>query len=162
MRWFITKKMLVGLIGLLVATILLLLLNSCIRIPVTVSPEFDDAGKPKAIPVTAAGSQDPTTGKFHPLYPVSGQTPTPPAPFPWETILQVALGVLGVGGLGGASVAMRVAGRARTALQIACDLADQNATAETDLDVERNKLIAAQRQAAAGVQALTQAVRGKR
>jgi len=89
--------------------------------------------------------------------------PIPPlAPvIPWDAILQVALGVLGVGGLGGAGVAMRVVGKTRTALRIACDLADQNANAETDADVERNKMVAAQQQMAAGVQSLTQNVRGK-
>lgn len=159
MRWYITKKALVLLIGLLVAAIFVMALTSCI--PVTIRPEVDDAGKPKAVPVTVAGSQDLATGEFHPLYAVSDQAPSPPATFPWETLLQVALGVLGVGGLGGAGVAMRVVGKARTALQIACDLADQNANADTDLQVERNKMIASQRQAAAGVLAMTQKARGK-
>lgn len=130
-------------------------------IPVTIRPEFDDAGKPKAVPVTVAGSQDLATGEFHPLYPVSDQAPTPPAPFPWETILQVALGVLGVGGLGGAGVAMRAVGKARTAISLVANLADAQAAAETDDEVAANKRLAAQMQQAAGVRSLIQAARGK-
>ena len=138
--------------------LLTLALSGCI--PVTIRPEFDDAGLPKAIPVTAVGSQD-ETGRFHPVYPVSKQAPTPPEPFPWESILQVALGVLGITGLGGAGVALRVAGRAKTALGIVCQLADANARADTDLQVEQNKMIAQHQQESAGVRVMTQKARRK-
>lgn len=140
--------------------VLALAIAGCI--PVTIRPEFDDAGKPKATPVTIAGTQDLQTGEFHPLYPVSDETPTPPAPFPWEAILQIALGVLGVGGLGGAGVAMRAVGKTRTALSMVCNLVDAQASAETDADVAKNKLLAQQMQEAAGVRTLIQSVRGKR
>ena len=130
-------------------------------IPVTIRPQFDDDGLPKATPVTIVGAQDLTTGKFVPAFPVSDEPPTPPGPFPWESILQVALGVLGVGGLGGAGVALRVAGRAKTALAIVCQLADANARADTDLQVEQNKMIAQHQQESAGVHVLTQRVREK-
>ena len=138
--------------------LLTLALSGCI--PVTIRPEFDDAGLPKAIPVTAVGSQD-ETGRFHPVYPVSKQAPTPPEPFPWESILQVALGALGITGLGGAGVALRVAGRAKTALGIVCQLADANARADTDLQVEQNKMIAQHQQESAGVRVMTQKARRK-
>ena len=157
-RWFITKKMLVGLIGLLVAALFLMALTSCLRIPVTVHPPFDDNGKPKALPTAPTGAVDPQTGRFIPPFPVSDEAPTPPTDW-WpylQNALLVALGLLT--GTGGGMVLVR---RAKTALRIACDLADQNAVAETDQDVERNKMIAAQQQAALGVLKLTQAVRGK-
>ena len=65
-------------------------------------------------------------------------------------------------------------GRAKTALRIACQLADANAGVAADaarrppedasevlLNVERNKMVAQQQQEAAGVAKLTRAVRGK-
>lgn len=159
MRWFIAKKHLVGLIGLLTAALVYLAISGCI--PVTIRPQFDDDGRPKATPVTIIGAQDLTTGKFVPAFPVSDEPPTPPDPFPWESILQVALGVLGVGGLGGAGVALRVAGKAKAALAIVCQLADANARADTDLQVEQNKMIAQHQQESAGVRALTQRARGR-
>ena len=139
-------------------SIILILLVSCI--PVTIRPEFDDAGLPKAIPVAPVGSQD-AAGVFHPPFPVSEKAPSPPSGFPWETILQVGLGVLGVGGLGGAGVAMRAVGRAKTALSLVCSLADaQEATSDPEA-LKRNKEIAAQMQDAAGVRKLVQQVRKK-
>ena len=69
MRWYITKKALVLLIGLLVAAIFVMALTSCI--PVTIRPERDSKGLPKAIPVTLVGAQDLKTGAFIPAYPVS-------------------------------------------------------------------------------------------
>lgn len=158
-RWYITKRHLVILIGILTAIVFGFLLTGCI--PVTVRPEFDDHGLPKAIPVAPVGSQDLATGDFHPPFPVSEDPPAPSPSFPWETILQIALGVLGVGGLGGAGVAIRVVGKAKTALRIACDLADANARAESDLEVEQNKMIAAREQERTGVRTLTKKVRGK-
>jgi hypothetical protein len=157
-RWYITKTHLVALIGILVACIILLALTGCI--PVTVRPEFDDKGLPIALPVTPAGAVSPE-GVFTPVYPVSVDAPPQPQPFPWGDILNIGLGLLGVAGGGYGLVAAKLAGKAKDALRIACSLADANANAETDLDVERNKMIAAQQQAAAGVAALTQAVRGK-
>ena len=130
-------------------------------IPVTIRPEFDDHGLPKALPVAPVGNQDLATGDFHPPFPVSQDPPSPPPSFPWETILQVALGVLGVGGLGGAGIAVRGLSKARTAIRIVADLADANANAETDADVVRNKMIAAQLQEQAGVRTMTQKARGK-
>lgn len=120
-------------------------------------PEFDDAGLPKAIPVTPVGSQD-DTGRYHPIYSVSSSPPQDNG-FPWEKTLQIALGVLGVGGLGGAGVAMRFASRAKTALGIACRLADDNAVAETDDQVRLAKSLAEARQIREGVHAMTQKAR---
>lgn len=137
---------------------ILILSVSCI--PVTIRPEFDDAGLPKAIPVAPVGSQD-AAGVFHPPFPVSEKAPSPPSGFPWETVLQIGLGVLGVGGLGGAGVAMRAVGRAKTALSLVCSLADaQEATSDPEA-LKRNKMLAARAQEAAGVRALVQQVRKK-
>ena len=155
MRWFITKKMLVGLIGLLTAALFLMALYGCI--PVTIRPQFDDKGLPKAIPVTPVGSVS-ADGTMNPIYPVSNEAPTPVNWGAWGTaiggILSAALAVYGINLRGFAS-------KAQTALRIACDLADQNADAETDTDVERNKRIAAQQQISAGVLMITQKARGK-
>ena len=159
MRVFITKRRLVGLIGLLTAALVYLALSGCV--PVTIRPQFDDAGLPKATPVTIIGAQDLTTGKFVPAFHVSDEPPTPPGEFPWESILQVALGVLGITGLGGAGVALRLAGKAKTALGIVCQLADANARADTDLQVEQNKMISQHQQESAGVRKMTQKARGK-
>lgn len=158
MKWFITKKHLVALIGILVAAILLLLLNGCI--PVTIRPERDRQNLPIAIPVTAIGSVSPD-GTLNPIYPVSTETPSPPPSIPWGTIMTLALGAATVGTGGWAAIAVRVAAKAKTALQIACQLADNNARAETDADVEANKLAAIQAQEVAGVRSLTQKARGK-
>ena len=157
MRWFITKKMLVLLIGALVAAMFIMALTSCI--PVTIRPEFDDAGLPKAIPVAPVGSQD-GAGVFHPPFAVSSEAPTPPQPFPWDTILQVGVALLtGAGGAG--LLAGRVVGRVKTALSIACQLADDTATAETDEQVRLAKQLAESKQIRAGVHELTAQVRKK-
>ena len=155
MRFFITKRHLVALIGVLVAIMLLMAFTSCI--PVTVRPEFDDKGLPVALPVTPTGSMTPE-GVFTPVYPVSDHPPAPPKD--WTGVLSTLL-TAGLGVLLGGGAAVPLISRAKTALRIACQLADANANAETDTDVERNKMIAAQQQAAAGVLKLTQAVRGK-
>lgn len=138
--------------------IMIMAMILCGCIPVTIRPEFDDKGKPIAIPVTPVGSQDMTTGQFKPIYPVSNESPTPPTDW-WplaEKGLMVVLGLLT--GTGAGVVMVR---RAKTALKIACDLADANAEAETDEEVQKNKGIAEARQLKAGVQTLTQKVRGK-
>jgi hypothetical protein len=136
-----------------------LFLAACI--PVTIRPEFDDKGLPKAIPVTNVGSQDLETGIFHPAFPVSSEPPAPPAKVPWEAFLQIALTIAGVGGLGGAGVAMRVASKAKTAIKLVAELADaQEATSDPETLV-KNKRLSAQMQEAAGVKALIKKVRGK-
>lgn len=157
MNWYITKKTLVLLIGILVAIIFWLALTSCI--PVTVRPEFDQQGLPKALPVTPVGSIA-ADGSLVPVYPTSNESPQP-ARFPWGTIAQVALAVLGVGGGGYGLLVGRVANKAKTALRIACNLAEANAQAETDEQVLVNKQAAARLQDEAGVRLLTQKVRGK-
>ena len=156
MNYYITKKTLVLLIGVLVAIIFWLTATGCI--PVTIRPEFDDSGKPKATPVTLVGSQDLTTGQFLPIYPVSDEAPQPPKDW-WpmvESVLMIGLGLLT--GTGGGMVLVR---RAKTALKIASELADANAEADTEDQVAQNKKIAQAKQEAAGVHALTQSVRLK-
>lgn len=155
MRWFITKKHLVALIGILVATILILLMSGCI--PVTVRPEFDDHGLPKALPVTPVGSVSPT-GDLVPIYPVSNEAP---APTNWGAIGSV-IGAITTALLAAYGINVHgIAGKAKTALQITAELADRNAEAETDEQVQRNKEIAALRQKEAGVYDLVKKVRGK-
>jgi hypothetical protein len=136
-----------------------LFLTACI--PVTIRPQFDEEGLPKATPVTVVGTQDLDTGVFHPAFPVSAEAPTPPAKVPWETIIQIALGVLGVGGLGGAGVAMRTISRCKTALSLACNLADAQETTSDPETLAKNKQLSAQMQEAAGVRTLIKKVRGK-
>lgn len=155
-RWFITKNHLVWLIAVLVAALLWSLLQGCI--PVTIRPEFDAQGKPKAIPVTPVGGQDPATGRFQPIYDVSDESPAPPTDW-WPMIEKGAFVLLGLlTGTGGGMVLVR---RAKTALKIACELADRNADAETDEQVAENKRLAVSQQIKAGVHDLTQKVRGK-
>ena len=155
MRWFITKKMLVGLIGVLVAILFLMALTSCI--PVTIRPQFDDKGLPIAMPVTPTGSVS-MDGTLTPIYPVSTEAPKATN---WGAIGSI-IGAITTALLAAYGINLRgFATKAQTALRIACDLADQNAKAETDTDVERNKMIAAQQQMVAGVQSLTQQARGK-
>lgn len=155
MRWFITKKMLVAFIGVLVAILFVMALTSCI--PVTIRPQFDDKGLPIALPVTPTGSVSPT-GELLPIYPVSNEAPKATN---WGAIGSI-IGAITTALLAAYGINLRgFASKAQTALRIACDLADQNAKAETDIDVERNKIIAAQQQAAAGVMAITQKARGK-
>jgi len=157
-RWYITKTHLVALIGILVACIILLALTGCI--PVTVRPEFDDKGAPVAIPVTPAGSVS-SDGVFTPVYTVSDSAPHKPQPFPWGDILNIGLGLLGVAGGGYGLVAAKIASKAKTALRIACDLAEENADAETEDQVRFNKELARKQQEAFGVRDITQKARGK-
>jgi hypothetical protein len=138
-----------------VTLLLALMLAGCI--PVTIRPQFDDENKPIAIPVTPTGSIS-ADGTLVPIYPVSTKAPTG---MNWGTIGTIIgvvtstfLAVYGINARG-------MIGKLKTVGRIACDLADQNAVAETDQDVERNKMIAQQQQNALGVLGLTQAVRGK-
>ncbi len=129
----------------------------CGCIPVTIRPQFDGEGKPIAIPVTPVGSISPD-GTLNPIYPVSSKSPQPTN---WGGIAAAVTGIL--------SAVLAVYGinlragltKAVTAIRISSDLADANARADTDEDVERNKMIARQQQEAAGVHAITQKARGK-
>lgn len=154
-RWFITKKMLVGLIGLLVAAMFLMALTGCI--PVTVRPQFDDDGLPIALPVTPTGSVSPD-GTITPIYEISDQSPKPfntaAVVAGISAFLNLLLAAYGINLRG-------IASKAKTALGIACNLADGNAQAETDEEVERNKRAAFSAQIKANVHHLTQSVRGK-
>lgn len=154
--FFITKKKLVVLIGIIVAAwILSVALMGCI--PVTVRPQFDDQGKPIALPVTPTGSVSPD-GTITPIYEISNQ-----APKPFNTAAVVA-GISGFLNLLLAVYGINLRGvvsQAKTALGIACNLADGNAQAETDEEVERNKRAAFAAQVKANVHTLTQSVRGK-
>lgn len=144
--------------ALLLAAAIAIALSSCI--PVTIRPQFDAKGLPKAIPVTPVGSVSPS-GELLPIYPVSNEAPTPTNWGAWGA-WGAAVGAITTALLAAYGINLRgFASKAQTALRIACDLADQNAIAETDQDVERNKMSASQQQIAAGVQALTQKVRGK-
>lgn len=126
-------------------------------IPVTVRPEFDDHNKPIALPVTPVGSISPD-GTISPIYEVSNEAPQPTN---WGMIGTIAGGILSAF-LAAYGINLRAGvARAKTALQIACDLADANAKADTDEQVEHNKLIAASLQEQAKVKDLTNRARGK-
>ena len=155
MRWFITKKHLVGLIGLLTAALIYLALTGCI--PVTIRPQFDDENKPIAIPVTPTGSIS-ADGTLTPIYPVSDKSPQPTN---WAGIVATVTGILSAV-LAAYGINLRAGlSKAVAAVRIASDLADANARAETDEDVERNKMIAFQQQLQTGSHKITQQARGK-
>ncbi len=137
----------------------LVLLVGCI--PVTVYPPRDAEGLPMTLPVTPVGSIETPAGAVElvPVYPTSKGDPKPPT-FPWATAGSIALALLGVAGGGGFAVrAAAIASKAKTALQIACSLADRMAVAETDGDVARAKQEAMAAQIKNGVHDLTQSVR---
>jgi hypothetical protein len=151
----VSKRKWLALCALLMAGAIAIFLSSCI--PVTIRPQFDSDGKPKAIPVTPVGSISPT-GELLPIYPVSDEAPTPTN---WAgiaatvtTILTAVLAVYGIN-LRGAL------GKMTTAAKIGFDLADANAAAETDEDVNVNKRAAEAFQIKNGVHGLTQKLRGK-
>jgi hypothetical protein len=154
-RWFITKRHLVALIGLLVACMLLMLLAGCI--PVTIRPQFDAENKPIALPVTPVGSVT-ATGELVPIYPVSNEAPKPTNWGAIGTAVGAALsGLLAVYGIN-----LRGAfAKAKTALAVTAQLVDQVAQCDTDADVAKAKEAANVRQIALGVHQLTQQVRGK-
>jgi uncharacterized membrane protein (DUF441 family) len=155
MRWYITKKALVLLIGALVAVIFVLALTSCI--PVTIRPQFDDQNKPIAIPVTPVGSISPD-GTLNPIYPVSDKSPQPTN---WGSIGAVAGAVLSAF-LAAYGINLRGAvSKLTTGLRLTSELADAQAQAFTPEEVAANKKLAAQTQEAAGVRTLIQKVRGK-
>lgn len=139
----------------LLSLLILIGLTACI--PVTVRPQFDDQGLPIAMPVTPIGSITPT-GELVPHYPVSKSAPSD---MNWGAI-GTALGAVTTALLAAYGINLRgFAGKAQSALKIACELADHNAVAETDEQVLRNKEIAAKRQKELGVLDLTKKVRGK-
>jgi len=154
-RWYITKTHLVALIGILVACIILLALSGCSL--VTVSSGCDDKGLHIALPVTPAVSVS-TEGVYTPVYPVSDNPPAPPKD--WSGLLE-QIATLGLGLLLGGGAAVPLVSRAKTALKIACNLAERVGNAETDEEVKAAKQLAEAQQIAAGVHALTQKVRGK-
>lgn len=154
-RWFITKKMLVGLIGLLVAAMFIMAMTSCI--PVTIRPQFDDDNKPIAIPVTPTGSIS-ADGTISPIYEVSNRAPTP---LNAAAVVATISGVLNLILMAYGINLRGVVSKTKTALGIACSLADGNAQAETDEEVERNKRAAFAAQVRANVHLLTQQERGK-
>lgn len=151
----VNKRRWLALAALLLTGLIALTMSGCI--PVTVRPQFDDQGLPIALPVTPSGSVS-IDGTLTPIYEVSSESPKPTN---WAGIavgisafLNALLLAYGINLRGFASKAM-------TAIKIASDLADANAQAETDPDVERNKTEAAKRQTAAGVWKITQQARGK-
>lgn len=135
-----------------------LFVNACI--PVTVYAPRDENGLPMTLPVTPVGTIESPAGplEMKPLYPVSKGDAHPPT-FPWGTVGTIALAVLGVGGGGFGLRAASIAAKAKTALQIACSLADQVAVADTDEQVRAAKERAMAEQIKNGVHDLTQSVR---
>lgn len=129
----------------------------CGCIPVTIRPQFDGSGKPIALPVTPTGSVS-ADGTITPIYEISDQAPKP---FNTAAVVATISGFLNLL-LAAYGINLRgVVSKAKTALGIACSLADGNAQAETDEEVERNKRAAFAAQIKANVHTLTQEVRGK-
>jgi len=151
----ITKKWLVVITAILFSALVAVAASGCI--PVTVRPQFDDKGLPVALPVTPVGSISPE-GVFAPVYPVSSEPPTPPKD--WGPLLEQGL-TLALGLLVGGGAAMPVIRKLRLAVGQVANLADAQASAETDEDVARNKLLAKQMQEAAGIRNIIQKARGK-
>lgn len=137
------------------AIVVAMMLSSCI--PVTIHPERDAQGKPIAIPVTPVGTVTPD-GVMVPIYDVSEQAPAPPTNW-WPMVEQGLTLLLGI--VAGGGVAVPMITRARKALSLVCNLADAQAQSFTPEEVEKNKILAAQMQEAAGVRGLIQKVRGK-
>ena len=138
-----------------VILILVVFIAGCI--PVTVRPQFDDAGLPIALPVTPVGSISPT-GDFTPIYPVSDKAPSA---FNWAAIGTV-VGAITTALAAAYGLNIRgFASKAQSALKIACELADKQADTTDPEAIRMNKLIAQEQQRAAGVAELTQRVRGK-
>lgn len=140
-------------------TIGVLLLALCVAmtgcVPVTVRPEMDDKGLPIAIPVTPSGSIGPD-GTLHPIYPISTN---PPSQTNWAMIGTIAGGVLSAF-LAAYGINLRGAvSKLQTGLRITSDLADANAIAETDDQVQRNKAIAAHLQDQAKIRDLVNRIR---
>ncbi len=129
----------------------------CGCIPVTIRPQFDDENKPIAIPVTPVGSVTPT-GDFVPIYPVSDKSPQPTN---WAGVVATVTGILSaVLAVYGINVRGAL-GKMTAVARISSELADANASAETNEQVERNKQTAFQKQLQANVHKQTQMARGK-
>lgn len=129
-------------------------------IPVTIVPERDTAGLPIPLPVTPIGQLETPAGAMAitPVYPTSREAPAPPSSA-WPTIISIAGLFLGVGGGGIALRSVSIASKARTALGIACTLADRLAEAPDEVAVKEAKARALAQQLSAGVHVLTQEVR---
>lgn len=139
----------------LILALLLLFLAGCI--PVTVRPQFDDQGLPVALPVTPVGNVSPT-GELTPIYRISTKAPSS---FNWAAI-GTAVGAITTALAAAYGLNLRgFASKAQSALKIACELADKQADTTDPEAIRTNKLIAQERQRAAGVLELTQRVRGK-
>ncbi len=141
--------------ALLLGAAIAIWLNGCI--PVTIRPQFDNENKPIAIPVTPTGSISPD-GTLVPIYPVSDKSPQPTN---WGAIGTVAATIISAL-LAAYGINLRGAlGKMTTVARINAELADDNANAETDEQVARNKHLAFQKQLRANVHKQTQIVRGK-
>lgn len=132
-------------------------ISVCSCIPVTIRPQFDNENKPIAIPVTPTGSIS-ADGTLVPIYPVSDKSPQPTN---WAGIAATVCGIL-TAVLAAYGINVRGAlAKMTTVARISSELADANAAADTDEQVQRNKEIAFQKQLQANVHKQTQIARGK-
>ena len=157
MNWSAVRKIMLCLNLILAAIVFVLLLTGCFRIPVTVHPEHDDKGLPIALPVTPTGRVTPD-GQLVPVYPVSSQAPKPPSD--WGPMLEQGL-TLALGLLVGGGAALPLIRKAKTALSLACNLADAQEATTDPAVLAQNKVLSAQLQDAAGVRSLIKKARGK-
>jgi hypothetical protein len=166
---------------------LFLLMTACIRFPVEVYNPRDEKGQIQPMATVAeptttfpVGSATAADGTTAPVYRTEAAAdarlpPPPPAPFPWQDVIQVVLGVVLAGGGGWAFLAQRAA---KTALRLAAEHADRleevlvegapaetTETTETKLErirqLQRAKRELVEKQTAKGVRTLTNKVRGK-
>ena len=116
----------------LCALLAVLFLSGCI--PVTVRPQFDAENKPIAIPVTPVGSISPD-GTLNPIYPVSSKAPTDAN---WGSIGAV-IGAITTALVAAYGTNVRgVASKAKTAIGIMAQLAEDNGRVETNDEVAAN------------------------
>ncbi|MBA3622952.1 MAG: hypothetical protein H0W48_00480 [Methylibium sp.] len=149
--WSVTEWLLLG-------AIMLAIVWLCGCIPVRVVP----SDQPILVaPVGVSIPQEDGTTALNPKLPQprAGLYP-PPQGVPWGSILAVGLALCGGGGTA-VAFAAPVIRRIRVAAQIACQLADDCAKADTDAEVDAAKKRAGAAQDAAGVRTVTNRIRGK-
>jgi hypothetical protein len=145
----------------LLALWLAVAMTGCFRIPVETYAPTTEAGEVAPLPVATAPiyavpQTDSATGPWL----LTSDAPAQPAPqpFPWGTILDVALTILGVGGGAVGGWGMLAARAAKTAIKLTAEYGDD---LEDGVPVAKAKAKAEKRQLGAGVHSLIQKARGK-
>jgi hypothetical protein len=155
----IARGRIASLCVLALAAMVVIVLSGCFRIPVETYAPTTEAGEVAPLPVATAPiyavpQTDSATGPWL-LTSVAPAQPAP-QPFPWGTILDVALTILGVGGGVAGGWGMLAARAAKTAIKLTAEYADDQEKGEPGA-----KAKAKLRQQEAGVHTLIQKARGK-